>query len=250
MEMFTEADLTAQMTANLTSLMAANLTGLVSILTIHPKQKSPIVLRAWRAVQSTQRLVHQAQTDDEADLEELALRVRWVKGIVDASVNPGKKQAVHIGAIHPSLLAEQADKKVGTWLDGVSCEGIEPTQARFWAWKLGKDMDVIYSEFDIDVYCMCCPPRSAGKAKTRARVLGLAVDTGYGFDMLERVSRPGSALGDYPEAYALTPLTVSDGSLFPETLPTAVSCSSMKAQAGTYQEREAEAALWRDLCPW
>ncbi|KAJ4350116.1 uncharacterized protein N0V89_008737 [Didymosphaeria variabile] len=196
-KMFTEAELTAQMTTDLTSLMATNLAALVNILTIHPSKMKPIVLRAWRAVQSTQRLVHQAQTDEEADLEALALRVRWAKEIVDAAFNTGKKQNVQIGAIHPSLLAEKGDK-VGTWLDGVSFEKIEPTQARTRAWELGMDIDVTYSEFDIDVRCLCCPPRSVGKAKTQARVLGLAIDIGYGFDVLERVS-PGSELGGYLE---------------------------------------------------
>jgi hypothetical protein len=225
--------LTTMATSNLIRLFDTNLTALTNTLNLHHNQKAPIVLRAWRTVQTTQRLVRAAAVDDNADLEELKNWVRLATNLViDACAlnRPPKPTATHSSsdgeAIHPTPLAET--NRVGAWLSGVSRTKLEPTQSKIRAWKLGLDID---AECEMDG-CACCPAQplglglGSGKAQTRARVLSLAIDV--------------SVDASYTLSYGDLP-GVEGEDLYDGGLPTGLTLWSVEAVAG-----ESE-GLWREV---
>lgn len=168
-------------TTALLTLYPTNLTALEKTLALLPDQRALVVLRAWRAVQTTQQLVRVATTcPTDADLEGLAHWVRWAKSVVEeacAHVNgQWDPRAAHVvQAVHPTLVAEvEMDK----WLAGVAGEEVDATQATRRAWQLGLDMATAEA---MDV-CACCEVRAlglghgSGWVHTRARAMGMAVD--------------------------------------------------------------------------
>ncbi|KAL5442001.1 hypothetical protein PMIN07_003818 [Paraphaeosphaeria minitans] len=138
-------------TALLFSAYTLNLTALTDTLSLFPNQRARIVLRAWRAILTTQAMVRTAATavhqgDAEADLEQLAHWVRWAKGVVEQACEPSARVAgkgnggVNLplamraangtSAIHPTLLAEQKKRgAVMVWLEGLEAAVVDSNQA-------------------------------------------------------------------------------------------------------------------------
>ncbi|OAG08426.1 uncharacterized protein CC84DRAFT_1203804 [Paraphaeosphaeria sporulosa] len=137
-----------------------NLTALTGTLSLLSDQRARVVLRAWRAVQTTRQLVRSnamavQEEGGEADLEQLAHWVRWAKGVVEqacelnANVDGRDSGGVRVPmamraangtfAIHPTLLAEQEEQDaVMVWLEGVEAAKVDTTQAE----QVGREIDI------------------------------------------------------------------------------------------------------------
>jgi hypothetical protein len=247
---------TAMLTSNLLHLFATTLAALANTLTFHPKQKAPIVLRAWRVVQTSQTLLRTAAPASTADLEALAQWIHWATTTVEDACAPAPK-AMHRGsgrgAIHAALLAET--DKVGAWLSAVQPVKLEPTQTRMRAWKLGLDIDAAR---EVD-WCACCAPRpwgvrlGAGKARARARALGLAVDVRadlsctLSYDDLPGVGGEGVYAGGLPTGLTVCSVEAVAGVRAEPWRELWVATVRCLEEEGMKAAEPAHEALWRSV---